>query len=80
MCLATMAYVYAASTLCVTIFSTGGKLSNFTEMLTLTQAACSCALLFKQQIRCYLVKLDKLQHSSMLLWLLQLYLIIKLQL
>ena len=30
---------------CVTIFSTGGKLSNSTKLHTLTLAACSCVLL-----------------------------------
>ena len=39
--LATMACVYAAYTVCVTIFSTGSKLwlvSNVTELQALTQA------------------------------------------
>ena len=47
-CLATMAYVYAACTVCVTIFSTGGKfqtVSNFTELHALILAARSYALL-----------------------------------
>ena len=43
MCLATMAYVYAQAvcTVCVTIFSIGGKfqpVSNFTELHALTLA------------------------------------------
>ena len=44
MCLATMAYVYAACAVRVTIFSTGGKcrlLSNFMELHALTLAARS---------------------------------------
>ena len=40
-----MAYVYAACTVRVTIFSAGGKFSNFTELHVLTQAACSYVLL-----------------------------------
>ena len=43
-----MAYVYAACAVCVTIFSTGGKVrpvSNFTELRALTQAVRSYALL-----------------------------------
>ena len=48
MCLATMAYVYAACIVRVTTFSTGGKfqpVSNFTESHTLTQATRSYTLL-----------------------------------
>ena len=48
MCLTTMAYVYTACTVRVTIFSTGGKVrpvSSFTELYTLTQATRSYALL-----------------------------------
>ena len=47
-CLATMAYVNAACTVCVTIFSTGGKfqpVSNFTQLHALPLAARSYALL-----------------------------------
>ena len=48
-----MAYVYAVWAVRVTIFSTGGKfqpVSNFTELHTSTQAACSCALLLNVQL------------------------------
>ena len=41
-------HAYAASAVCVTIFSTGGKfqpVSNSTELHALTPAACSYALL-----------------------------------
>ena len=48
MCLATMAYVYAACTACVTIFRTGGKFqlaSNLQSYTSLTLAApFLCAL------------------------------------
>ena len=47
MCIATTAYVYAACTVRVTIFSTGSKfrpVSNFTELNNLTLAARSYAL------------------------------------
>ena len=47
MWLATMAYMYTACPVRVTIFSTGGKfqpVSNFTELHTLTLAARSYAL------------------------------------
>ena len=47
-CLATVAYVYSACAVHVTIFSSGGKfwpVSNFTELHTLTLAAHSYALL-----------------------------------
>jgi len=50
MCLATMAYVYAACAVHVTIFSTSGKshpISHFTELHTLTLAARSYALLIQ---------------------------------
>ena len=42
MCLATMAYVYAAYAVCVSIFSAGGEfdlVSNFKELHALTIAA-----------------------------------------
>ena len=48
MCLATMAYVYTACTVRVTIFSTGGKfclISNFVGLHVLTLAAHSYVLL-----------------------------------
>ena len=48
MCLATIAYVYAACTVRVTIFGTAGKFQpacNFTKLHALTLAACSYALL-----------------------------------
>ena len=51
--LATMAYVYAACAVRVTIFSTGGKfqpVSNCTELHTLTLAARSYALLVMYMI------------------------------
>ena len=50
MCLATMAYVYAACAVPVTIFSTGGKFRlvlNFTDLCALTLAACSYVLLLQ---------------------------------
>ena len=50
MCLATMAYAYAACAVRVTIFSTGGKfrlVSNFTDLHALTLAARSYALLLQ---------------------------------
>ena len=48
MCLATVAYINAVCTVCVTIFRTGGKfwlVSNFTELHALTLAACSYVVL-----------------------------------
>ena len=51
MCLATMAYVYAARAVHVTIFSTSGKshpISHFAELHALTLAAHSYALLIQE--------------------------------
>ena len=54
MCLATMAYVYAAHAGRVTIFSTGGKscpISHFTELHhALTLTACSYVLLIQEMV------------------------------
>ena len=49
-CLVTMADVYTACAVCVTIFSTGSKfqlVSNFKELHALTLPACSYALLIE---------------------------------